>query len=174
MQLPVAQFFLRLMCIETLFVHGQVEPREGSPREVSAQSPGSYKKKKKRKGPRKKCPTGKREAQGAALIKHRRPRGLVIRLSRISSRISCSLPAAPLKARWGRGPDLVHTGTAAPPSAAAASTAASGGAKQRESKLVQRHLGGSGRYRGLAITPTSWLPEVCRGASWGKALPQGV
>ena len=59
---------------------------------------------------------------------------------------------------------MVPTGTAAPPSAAAASTAASGGTKRRESDLVGRHLGGSGRYKGSALTPISWLPEVCRGA----------
>jgi len=64
-------FFTTYVYRKTLRVHGQKEPREGGPRKDSAHSPDSYKK--KEKGPRKKCPGGKREVQGAALIKHRRP-----------------------------------------------------------------------------------------------------
>ena len=147
---------------KALRLHGQKKAPRGGPRKDSVHSQDSYRKKKK--GPRKKCPVGKWEAQRAALIKHRRPQEPVIRPSRIGSQISSPRPAAPLKARSGSGPDLVPSGSAAPPSAAAASTAASGGAKRRESELVGRHQGGSGRYKGPALTPTSWLPEVCRGA----------
>ena len=152
------------MCIpgrKTLRVHGQKEPpetglartrpltgflqeeEERAPREVSRGQTGSQ-----RSSPHKAPP-----ATGAS---HKAftdwPSHLVFPSSSLA------------EGALGSGPDLVPTGTAAPPSAAAASTAASGGVTRRGSELVWRHLGGSGRCKGSAITPTSWLPKVCRGA----------
>jgi len=71
---------------------------------------------------------------------------------------------------------LLSTGTAAhtPSSAAAASAAASGGAKRRESKLVGRHLGGSGRYdKGLGPHAHLVAAQGLFGRLVGKGPPAG-
>ena len=63
------------------------------------------------------------------------------------------------------------TGTAA---SAAASAAASGGAKRRESKLVGRHLGGSGRYdKGLGPHAHLVAAQGMFGRLVGKGPPAG-
>eukprot|EP00614_Pseudopedinella_elastica_P020078 CAMPEP_0172646764 /NCGR_PEP_ID=MMETSP1068-20121228/240403_1 /TAXON_ID=35684 /ORGANISM="Pseudopedinella elastica, Strain CCMP716" /LENGTH=174 /DNA_ID=CAMNT_0013461029 /DNA_START=1258 /DNA_END=1779 /DNA_ORIENTATION=- len=87
---------------KALRVHSQKEPPEGGPRKDSAQSQDSYKKKKK--GPRKKCPGGKREGQGAALIKHRRPQELVkaFRGLAFASRVPSSSSAEGTLGKWPR------------------------------------------------------------------------